>query len=250
MTAWIPFGTPSTGQLRLLCLPHAGAGALTYRTWGAGLAPQVDVWPVQPPGREHRVSQTPYDRLDPLVTDLARELIAVLEPPYAVFGHSVGAIVAFELVRQLQRLGGPAPVHLFVAGRHAPQQPYHLPRMHDAPIEDLAREIGSLGGTPATFLADPDFLADMAPLLRADFAVNETYGYRPGPPLAVPITAFAATADPRAGRAHLAAWAEQTTAGFALRPIPGDHFAVINQARFVHGRIREVTASAQFLQRV
>src|SRR5689334_12264620 len=164
MSAWIPFGATTTGQMRLLCLPHAGAGALAYRTWGAGLAPHVDVWPVQPPGREHRVRQTPYDRLEPLVTDLARDLIAVLEPPYAVFGHSVGALVAFELVRQLQRLGGPPPVHLFVAGRHAPQQPYHLKEMHEAPLDELAREIAGLGGTPATFLNDPDFLADMAPL--------------------------------------------------------------------------------------
>src|SRR6185312_1695446 len=125
----------------------------------------------------------------------------------------------------------------------------HLKKMHDAPLADLAHEIGQLGGTPTEFLADPEFLADLAPLLRADFAVNETYEYRPGPPLDVPITAFAATADPRAGRAHLAAWAEQTTAGFALRPLPGDHFAVINQARFVHSRVREVAASVHPLQR-
>ncbi len=239
---WFPFGTADDAGLRLICLPHAGAGASGYRTWGRGLPADLGACPVQLPGRESRLGEQPHDRIGPLVAALADVVIEQLRPPYAVFGHSLGAAVGYELTRRLLELGAPAPLHLFVSGRHAPQQPNRHAILHDLGPADLVAELTKLGGTPAAVLADPDLLAMITPLLKADFAVNETYrfaGFEAAPPLDVPITAFAAAADPRVRPAEMSGWSEHTTAGFRLHPLPGGHFAVLQQAAFVHGRIAE-----------
>jgi medium-chain acyl-[acyl-carrier-protein] hydrolase len=239
---WLPFGAGNGTGVRLLCLPHAGAGASTYRAWGAGLPAGITACPVQPPGREGRLWHPPYRHVTPMVADLATELRELLDSPYAIFGHSMGALVAFELAREFRRRGWPAPAHLFVAGRHAPQQPFTLTELRDIGTEDLTRLLGELGGTPPALLADPELLESIAPLLRADFSVNETYRYTEEPPLDVPITAFAATADPRATPAQLAAWRAQTSRGFATHLLPGGHFAVLQHASFVQARMAEAVA--------
>jgi medium-chain acyl-[acyl-carrier-protein] hydrolase len=240
---WLPFGPGHAKGIRLLCLPHAGAGAATYRAWGAGLPPEVGLCPIQPPGRESRSFEPPYRHVAPLVADLVDELDGILDTPYAVFGHSVGALVAFELVRQIRRSGLPMPMHLFVSGRHAPHLSSDQEQLRDLPTDELARTLAALGGTPSQVLADPDLLESIAPLLRADFSVNETYEYTVEAPLDVGITAFAATADARAERSQVAAWREHTSADFQLYLLPGGHFAVLKEAPFVHGRIAAVLAS-------
>jgi medium-chain acyl-[acyl-carrier-protein] hydrolase len=234
---WLPFGAGPDDQLRLLCLPHAGTGASTYRAWGAGLPPEIAVCPVQLPGRESRHQEEPFTAVLPLVRSLAEDVDKVFDLPYAVLGHSLGALVAFELVREVQRRGRPAPLHLFVAGRQAPHLPASQPDLRDLPLPELAGALRELGGTPAEVLASPGLLEAFAPLLRADFTINETYQYHHGSPLPVPVTAFAAAADPRAGRDEVAGWRDHTSRSFQLVPLPGGHFAVLQQAQFVHGRI-------------
>jgi medium-chain acyl-[acyl-carrier-protein] hydrolase len=238
--AWLPFGT-GTGQqrLRLLCLPHAGAGATAYRAWAAGLAPEIAACPVQLPGRESRAWEQPYRQMDALVSDLSEALGDLVDEPYAVFGHSLGALVAFELVRHLRRAGRPAPVHLFVSGCRAPQLAMTQPALRDLPACELAPALRAMGGTPAAVLADPALLQAIAPLLRADFCVYETYRYTAEPPLDVPVTALAATADRRAGQDQVAAWRSQAGSEFQLYVLPGGHFAVLDHAAFVHGRITQ-----------
>jgi medium-chain acyl-[acyl-carrier-protein] hydrolase len=236
---WLPFGTGQAPRVRLICLPHAGAGASVYRSWGAVLPDRIAVCPVQLPGRESRVLETPYQRVEPLVRDLADALADVLAEPYAMYGHSLGAIVAFELVREARARGSATPVHLFVSGRHAPQLPDPHPPMRDLPLDRLADALRVFGGTPDSVLADPGLMKTIAPLLRADFAVNETYAYAEQQPLDLPLTAFAATADARASTSQVAAWVEQTTKGFRTYVLPGGHFAVLDHAGFVRGRVAE-----------
>lgn len=250
-SAWFPFGAPEPADpagLRLLCLPHAGAGASTYLNWGRGLPAGIAAVPVQLPGREGRMRERPYDRVEPLVRDLAEAVLEQVRPPFAIFGHSLGALVGYELTRRLADLGGPGPVHLFVSGRQAPQHATSGAPMRDLDVPALVTELARLGGTPQAVLDDPDLLALIAPLLRADFAVNETYRFagsgRPAEPLAVPITAFAATADPRVTAARMTGWAEHTATGFRLHRLPGGHFAVLQHASFVHARIAEALRAA------
>jgi len=234
---WLPFGTAPGAAIRLLCLPHAGAGATVYRTWGAGFPEGVGVVPVQPPGREKRRREPPLSSAGEVARQLAADVIETVEPPYAIFGHSIGALCAFELARQIRRLGGTEPVRLFVSGRQSPQLPIERTQLSGLSVDELAVVLRGLGGTPEEVLARPDLLRLIQPLLEADFAINEIYTYLPEPPLAVPITTFAATQDRSGDRERMATWREQTSAAFATHTVSGGHFAVFDRAQDVISQI-------------
>lgn len=236
-TSWLPFGSHPDAQMRLLCLPHAGAGASVYRAWGRKLPPYVTACPVQPPGRERRRDEPPFTSVHPLAEVLAREVITSVRSPYAILGHSTGALCAFEVIRELRALGGPMPEHLFVAGRPAPQVPVKIHDLAGLSLEEFARLLRDLGGTPEPILADEGLLKRMQPLLVADFSVNERYNYRQSQPLDIPITAFAGQGDAVAQPPQLAAWREQTTAEFTMRMLDGGHFAIFDHAAEVHSCI-------------
>ena len=231
---WLPFAGPPGAEFTLLCLPHAGAGAGWYRAWGAGLAPRVGARPVQPPGREKRRNEAPIRDVTRYVRELAPEIIARVQRPYAVFGHSTGAICAFELVREFRRLGWALPERLFVAGRRAPHLPMPRHRLDELSIEEVAEFLGGLGGTPPEVLADHLLLKQIQPLMGADFQVNEEYPYQVQEPLPVPITAFAATEDEWGTPDLMGGWADHTSAGFELCALNGGHFAIFEQAETVH----------------
>lgn len=234
---WFPFGTGPDAPVRLLTLPHAGAGASVFRAWGQGMPEPVAVCPVQPPGRERRYGEPPFSRVAPLVRELAGEISASVRAPYAVLGHSTGALCAYEVVRELRRTGGQSPVHLFVAGRPAPQHPMEHHEVAGLPAPELAAYLRELEGTPEVILSDHGLLRRMQPTLAADFAVSDRYTFEPDAPLDIPITAFAGRADPVAGEALMAPWTEQTVAGFRLHSLDGGHFAIFDQAPRVHAEI-------------
>jgi medium-chain acyl-[acyl-carrier-protein] hydrolase len=216
-------------RLRLFLLPHAGAGASFFRGWVDALPPElrVEVCAVQPPGRENRLREPPVGRWEPLVAAMAEGLVPYLDRPYAVFGHSTGAMLGFELARTCRRAGRPLPAHLFPSGRPAP----HLPRMlftYDLPDDEFIESVRELGGIPDEVLAHRELMALMLPILRADMAVNELYEHREEPPLDVPITAYGGLDDPRAEPEHLEAWAAHTAREFRARFFPGDHFYLLS----------------------
>lgn len=229
---WIPLRARTQSDAVLLfCLPHAGAGTSAFRAWPDGL-PGVTVLPVQPPGRESRLREAPYERMEPLVGELATIMLAVAGTrPYAVYGHSLGALVAFETLREVRRLGGSEPVHLFVSGCVAPQYTDNDgPSVAKAPLADLVRKLRELGGTPEWLLSDRTVLEMILPAVRADLSVKESYAYRPEQPLAVPVTVIASTRDPQAPHELQGRWRDQTTAAFRLYTLAGGHFAVFEQA--------------------
>jgi medium-chain acyl-[acyl-carrier-protein] hydrolase len=233
---WLPL-KPRTGTdaVRLFCLPHAGGGASAFRTWQERL-PGVAVLPLQPPGRESRFRETPYDRMAPLVDELATVVLAAAgSRPYAVYGHSLGGLVAFELLREVRRRGGPEPVHLFVSGCVAPHCRYD-----DGPLvggmtrAEVVHMLRNLGGTPDWLFNDPSALDMVLPAVLADFSVKETYVYVAQPPLRVPVTVVSSTADPRVPHDLQARWKEQTVGEFTLYALSGGHFAVFEQAAKTH----------------
>jgi medium-chain acyl-[acyl-carrier-protein] hydrolase len=210
--------------LRLFCFPYAGGGALVYRNWGEILPRDIDVCAVQLPGRGNRLRESPFNRMTQVVEAVGREIVPLLDRPYALFGHSMGAIISFELARLLRRDGLSAPTHLFASGHKAPQIPKTEPFTYNLPQAEFIEELQRLNGTPKEVLDHPELMQIMIPLLRADFESIQTYSYKDEPPLDCPITALDGLHDPGMGRETLEPWREQTTAAFNLRMFPGDHF--------------------------
>ena len=221
----IAYGKPNPqARLRLFCFPYAGTGTSIFRAWSDGLPADVEVCPVEFPGRGTRLMEAPLTRLTPLVQALAQALAPLLDKPFAFFGHSLGALVAFELARYLRRQSGVRPVRLFVSADRAPQIPARGRPMHALPEGEFLAELRRLNGIPATVLEDADIMQIMLPILRADFAVYETYAYSTELPLPCSITGFGGLHDHRVSRGDLEAWCDQTSASFSLRMFPGDHF--------------------------
>ena len=220
-------GLDSAPARRLFGFPHAGGGS------SGGPLDSLDGWNiarVRLPGRESRLAEAPFERMPALITALADAIEPFLDRPFAFFGHSMGAAIAFELARELRRRGRPMPEALIASGARAPQfRRNHVPPpppSREAFLEELKR----LQGIPPEMLEDPALMRVILPALEADAALYRGYVYMDEPPLAFPIRAYGGEADPNVRDEHLAAWGAQTTASFAVRVFPGGHF-YLNSAR-------------------
>ena len=195
-----------------------------FRTWSNALPADVEVCPVQLPGRSTRLMERPFTELSSLVQVLAQALSSLLDKPFAIFGHSLGALVGFELARQLRRQYGVNPARLFVSAGCAPQIPRRGSPINSLPAKEFLTDVRRLNGIPREVLEHEELMEFVLPLLRADFALYETYVYSAEPPLNCPISAFGGSQDGKVSRNDLEAWRDQTTASFSLRMFPGDHF--------------------------
>ncbi|MGV9767015.1 thioesterase II family protein [Micromonospora tulbaghiae] len=220
---WIKGPADPDAPMLLYCVPHAGGGGSFFRPWRAVLEPYLGVCPVVLPGRESRLSEPPYTSIEHVVPPLAAAISAHADRPYALFGHSMGAVVAYETARRLSA-GPGGPARLFVSGRRAPHLPARRPDRHTLGADEFLPAVAALGGTPDEVLRRHDLMALFLPGLRADFAVNETYRQLPGPPLRCPVSAFTGDADPEVDVVEMRSWAEVTSAGFSLRVFSGGHF--------------------------
>jgi medium-chain acyl-[acyl-carrier-protein] hydrolase len=208
-------------------VPYAGVGPSAYRQWGEALPADIEVGVVHLPGREGRLREAPFTRIEPLIDAATEALRPYLDLPFAMFGHSMGALVAFELARRFRDDRGITPTHLFVSGRRAPQLPARHPAITHLPDDEFVKEIRRrYNGIPDEVLRHPDLLALLLPGLRADLSVIEAYAHRPGSPLGCPIAAFGGLADPEATEAELVGWRQQTTGALSVRMFPGGHFFV------------------------
>jgi surfactin synthase thioesterase subunit len=222
---WFPYRATGSGEVRLFCLPPAGGGASGYRHWPAAMPPGVEVLPVQPPGREARLGEPAITSAAEFVDVLAGPLLARAGERFAVFGHSMGGFLAYELAQRLTELGRP-PAHLVISG-HVPPHLRHL-RRPVPPVAEMSEEflrdyLADTAGTPAEILGIPELMELVLPVLRADLLLCETYRPRTRPPLDVPLSVFGGDADPDATPDLLARWAGYTTAAFTTRTFPGGH---------------------------
>lgn len=218
-------------RLRLLCVPYAGGSASAFRGWANRLPADIELWGVQLPGRASRRDESPLTRMDSLVEVIGNELVAarqgaLKDRPCAIFGHSMGALVAFELARQLRDRHDLPVSGLLVAGRGAPHLPDPGPALACGSEPALVAELQRLGGVPAEVLGDDVRRARMLRLIRADFAVCETYAYQSDAPLDCPITVFGGTEDFDWPFETLAAWSEHTTATAQVQTFVGGHFFI------------------------
>jgi surfactin synthase thioesterase subunit len=244
-STWFPFrAKQNDAEIRLFCLPPAAGAASGYRSWMTPLAPRTDVVPVQLPGRESRFVEDPLTSADELVARLADAVGPETGPRYALFGHSMGALLAYDLACALATAGRP-PAHLIVSA-HVPAhlmglkpRPTHVARMSE---EDLRDYLAANGGLAGELLQDEEMLAIVLPLLRADLMVCESYRWTPRPPLHVPITALGGELDPNVPGALLARWSELTTADFRCRLLPGGHHYLYDEAAAVVGALSEILA--------
>lgn len=212
-------------QARLFCFSCAGMGASLYRAWPAHLPLELDVCAIQTPGRENRLREAPLSNISQIVETLLPALLPELDLPFAFFGHSMGALIAYETARALHDSGGPVPRHLFVSARRPP----HVPGT-ETPISDLSNaeflvEVQRrYGGIPKEILAEPEILALLLPAMRADFKALETHRPEARAAVSFGITAFGGSADALTPRQHLDVWRAETSAEFSVRVFAGDHF--------------------------
>jgi surfactin synthase thioesterase subunit len=222
-SAWIArLRPPGVASTRLICLPHAGGGGATFRSWSAGLPDGVDLCAVRLPGRESRLREPLLTRMSDVVSELVGAFDDMLDLPYALFGYCSGALTAFELARLLEQAGRP-PAHLFVCACPSPASVERGSGVHEMSRAELADHLRGLGIIPATIIDDPGLFALFEPSVRADYAIFETDSYRPGAPLNLPITVFGADSDPSTTLATMMQWREETSGEFTMRIYPGDH---------------------------
>ncbi|GIE90187.1 thioesterase II family protein [Actinoplanes regularis] len=220
-------GAPSA--VRLVCLPHAGGSASFFFPLSKALAPAVQVLAVQYPGRQDRHREPAVDDLHTMADRITDALVAEEPGPVALFGHSMGAVLAYEIGLRLAGAGLPAPLRIFASGRRAPSR-YREERIHLRDDDGVIEEVRRLSGTKRDLLADPDLLRMFLPALRADYRAIETYRHRPGALLDCPITVLIGTEDPVVSGSEATTWREHTTGPVDVRTFSGGHFFLIDHA--------------------
>jgi len=231
---WLPYGPPRrTARLRLFCFPHAGAGASAFRDWRDALGRDVDVLPVQLPGRGTRRDEPAHEDMDALVADTAKGLDPWLDDtPYAFLGHSMGALLAYELTHHLV---GRGPAHLVVSGHRAPHLRWPGYTGDTVSEEQAGRMLGLLEGPGAD---DREPGAAVRPVLRTDLSLCARHRHRPRPALDVPLTALGGADDPLVPENTLTAWRDHTTGPFHSAVLPGGHFFLFTLQHVVRGMLR------------
>lgn len=222
---WIRSGEAGAdaAEVRLFCVAHAGGGAAFFRPWRAPLLPRVEVCPARLPGRESRWREPARSSVQALLEPLCAAVLERADRPFALFGHSMGAVVAYEAARWLCAAGAP-PLCLIVSARRAPHLPARIPPRAHLSAEALVQAVERLDGTPSEVLREPELLQWLLPTLRADFAVDETYAPAPGAPLPCPVSAWVGDADPEVDPGEMLGWEQVTRGAFTLRVFSGGHF--------------------------
>lgn len=222
--SWVVRSRPNEqAALRLFCFPYAGGAASVFRQWQASVPEEVEICAVQLPGREYRIGEAAYRRIPDLLNSLTEAIAPYLDRPFALFGHSMGALISFALARHLRQTLGKLPTRLYLAAYRAAHLPnpnikiYHLP-------SEVFRVVLRAEGIPEAVLQNEELIQAMLPTLRADFELCDTYDYREDLPLECPLTVYGGLDDVRVRASDLEAWRMHCSGPFNLKLFPGSHF--------------------------
>jgi medium-chain acyl-[acyl-carrier-protein] hydrolase len=239
-TSWL-MRTRTEARKRLFCFPYAGGGASIYRQWGSLFPEDFEVCPIQLPGRENRILERPFTQLEPLLQELANVLQPYLDLPFFFFGHSMGALISFELTRYLRKHNLPQPQRLLLSAHRAPHLPHSGAQLHTMPADEFIAALKDLGGTPEAVLQHAELMEMLLPTLRADFTIYETYCYHTEAPLSCPFTIFGGEQDHEVKVQDLEAWRAQASKEFRVRLFAGDHFYLhSHQDQLIQAVIRDL----------
>ncbi|MEM9483205.1 MAG: alpha/beta fold hydrolase [Cyanobacteria bacterium P01_F01_bin.116] len=223
MSRWIICPQPrARPKIKLICFAYAGGSGWLFRNWAKHFPETVEVYSIELPGRGQRLQESAFTDINSLIQSLGPELLPILDTPFVCFGHSLGALIAFELCRWLGALKL-MPVQIWVSAARAPHLPLRSTPIHALPEPDFINELRNYNGTPESALNNSELMTLLLPALRADFAVLETYQYRPGPKLSCPIIGFWGHKDMVVSKNDVLAWQIHTDS-FVLEAIQGNHF--------------------------
>jgi surfactin synthase thioesterase subunit len=223
---WLVGSPLATRKLRLYCFSYAGGGAHAYKSWQKDLGPEIEVCAVQLPGRGMRMAEAPCTSLQELIVNLAHVLSKQDKTPFVFFGHSLGAIVAFELARFCARHSLYLPQRLIVSGANPPQHRDSSKALHELPDNELIEELKEYDGSPPEVLEDEELMALLLPMIRADFALGEKYTYRAAPLLNIPITVFVGNEDSHGKSETALEWQKETYGRCRVHLFEGGHFFI------------------------
>ncbi|MFF9898010.1 thioesterase II family protein [Streptomyces longispororuber] len=222
---------------RLVCFPHAGGSASFYFPVSAALSPVADVVALQYPGRQDRHTEKGVETVAELADRITDALRGHTDLPLTFFGHSMGAVLAFEVARRLER-GGQAPAHVFASGRRAPSR-YRSENVHQRDDDGVIAEMRKLSGTDPRILGDDEVLRMVLPAIRSDYTAIETYRAEPGAQIGSPITVLVGDDDPRTTLDEARAWEPHTLGAFDMKVFPGGHFYLTDHAQDVIAVLKE-----------
>ncbi|KAA0679993.1 thioesterase II family protein [Roseomonas genomospecies 6] len=238
------FRPPAAPRRTLVCFPYAGAGAAVFRDWAHEAGPDTELLAVRLPGRENRIAEPPFRRVEDTVPGILAALEPLTDRPLTLFGHSLGAALAYATARALVARGRP-PALLAVSGRRAPHLPSRRPPSDGLDDAAFLVRLAALGGTPPEVLACDDLMELMLPMLRADFAMSDAFLEDDPPPLPVPLLAFAGAEDAEVTEAEVAGWERLAGAGFMRLTLPGGHFFLHGHRASIVSRLNENAFSDQ-----
>ncbi len=245
MSKWIVCPYPrSHPKLRLLCFTYAGGAAWTFRDWAAQLPNSVEVCAIELPGRGKRLRETNIDNLNTLTQALGPEILPYLHIPFACFGHSLGGLIAFEVCNWLRQQANLTPDHLWFSAAPAPQRAHERVPISDLPDQDFIHALQRYGGTPDSLLDNTELMAMALPILRADFALLETYQYKSVAPFQCPITAFWGVRDKTVDKHQIMDWQSHTN-DFSLEAVDGEHF-FMRQPAFPKRLLPQISVSSVY----
>lgn len=241
MSWFLTVGRRAHPRVRVFCFPWAGVGSAVYRLWPAAFSDDVEVLPIQLPGRGWRVSEDPVRDLEALADQVTEAMLPLCDRPFVVFGHSMGSWLGLLASERLEALGR-VPEAVLASGRQGPASgPLMSPMTHlddGAFLDEMQRRYAAI---PSEVVSDPELLSLVLPALRADIEAMERYRHRPGPKVSCPIVAIGGESDPVVPVRHLVTWADETSGSFDLHTAPGGHFYLEDDPEPVHALIRAAT---------